>query len=166
VNPYEDPSNCGTCGNFCVSGVCAFNTGFTSGCMPLPDASCGDACAASCAVSMQEGGSPLPGLCELANDSVGLCCESTCANLFSDPANCGGCGYQCPSGQTCQGGVCSGAVAACGPGSVDAFCDVDAGLSFLCCGGACTNTLSDPSNCGGCGDVCQGSPSCVAGSCQ
>ncbi|KAG0493990.1 hypothetical protein HPP92_004984 [Vanilla planifolia] len=34
------------------------------------------------------------------------CCKKTCANVTSDPLNCGGCGRKCRYGQTCCGGSC------------------------------------------------------------
>jgi len=49
-------------------------------------------------------------------------------------------------------------------------CGCDAGLETICCptasGEACVDTLVDPSNCGGCGNVCPGPMhQCVNGTC-
>src|SRR5689334_13682087 len=39
------------------------------------------------------------------------------------------------------------------------------GCSGMVCAGVCTDTSSDPANCGKCGNDCQGAP-CVDGACQ
>jgi len=47
------------------------------------------------------------------------------------------------------------------------FCNLDAGSSFVCCPAAgCTDTGTDPNNCGSCGFQCPPGFSCVAGSCE
>jgi hypothetical protein len=38
--------------------------------------------------------------------SYGLSATSTCADLGSDPANCGACGNVCPVNQACSSGFC------------------------------------------------------------
>jgi hypothetical protein len=52
-------------------------------------------------------------------------------------------------------------------GAPDAMADTGAGTvcsaSFTICGGRCADTTRDPDNCGGCGNVCQGT--CVNGGC-
>jgi hypothetical protein len=52
-------------------------------------------------------------------------------------------------------------------GTRDAMADTGTGTtcsaSFTRCGGQCADTTRDPSNCGGCGNVCQGT--CVNGGC-
>jgi hypothetical protein len=109
-------------------------------------------------------------LCVLGDGGAALCCDvgpdgGTCTDVLNDPRNCGACGVACPGGQTCASGICSGTDPSCGPGHVESFCNVAAGASFLCCpGGACTDTLSDPNNCGACGVVCDGG--CAAGKCS
>src|SRR5947207_3247786 len=82
----------------------------------------------------QEGGTnPAP-------DS-GVCmsmCGGQCAELKTDPANCGKCGTACPMGATCVQGTCQ-----CGMGQTR-------------CGNTCVDTKSDLANCGKCGTVCGG----------
>lgn len=67
-------------------------------------------------------------------------------DVTSDPANCGGCGVLCLSGNACVDGAC-----AC-PGATRA------------CGGECVG-LDDPAHCGGCGVACAPGASCEGGAC-
>src|SRR5688500_11557129 len=61
-------------------------------------------------------------------------CGGVCANLRTDPKNCGACGTACAAGQVCDLGRCA---AGC-----------SAGLTQ--CGQSCIETSSDPANCGAC----------------
>jgi hypothetical protein len=107
-------------------------------------------------------------LCTRDAGAPGACCFAgsswTCTDFATDPANCGACGVACPVGHPCQAGVCSGTAESC-EGRVNGYCNLDAGPSFVCCpGGGCTNTSTDPANCGTCGTVCDGGV-CVGGTC-
>ncbi|MEZ4394964.1 MAG: hypothetical protein R3A48_28135 [Polyangiales bacterium] len=79
-------------------------------------------------------------------------CSTACRDLQSDASNCGACGNACPTGQTCNAGVCR---VACLMGET-------------LCGSTCVNTASSVTNCGACGTACaaaNGTPSCVASAC-
>lgn len=58
--------------------------------------------------------------------------KRVCVNAQNDPANCGGCGRICASGQSCRNGVCTGSSCTPDPNSVT-------------CAGKCGPT---PNNCG------------------
>jgi hypothetical protein len=96
----------------------------------------------------------LPGRTEAAParqecEAAGLTdCGGVCADLSSDPFNCGGCGIACESG-VCEGGGCPQVSLGCVSPLVE-------------CGGLCADLSSDPFNCGGCGIVCEG---CAGGTC-
>jgi hypothetical protein len=80
--------------------------------------------------------------------------SSSCVNLESNPAHCGGCDTPCGAGLICAGGAC---VSPCG--------------SLSNCGGNCVNEQNDPNNCGGCAAAslfytCPPTATCVAGECQ
>ncbi len=78
-------------------------------------------------------------------------CASGCADLTSDPNNCGMCGTQCNAalGEACSFGVCS----TCPAGVLD-------------CGSGCNvDGLSDELNCGKCGVQCGPGQSCQQGAC-
>ncbi len=113
-----------------------------------------------------------PYFCAAEDGNVGICMPgggSECADLANDPANCGGWGYNgfaCPAGQTCERGVCSGASPECGIGQLGRYCNLDAGWTYQCCSGGCTDTNTDGNNCGYCGNACAPGQSCVAGVCQ
>lgn len=76
-------------------------------------------------------------------------CPLGCAELPSDPMNCGACGNQCETGRVCSGGTC---VASC-PGSETQ------------CGASCANLMTSPSHCGACSSACSAGETCQAGSC-
>jgi hypothetical protein len=177
----QDPDNCGTCGTTCASGVCYSSLGMPAQCLPGEDAgSCtgpdnpfgcapGTTCLAGNCVTSSGCNGPF-GNCQAGDGNIGACCQefiaSICSDLTSDAQNCGGCGVQCPSGQTCADGLCSGDVSPCGSGRRGAFCDLDAGTSLLCCaGGGCADVETDSANCGYCGYSCQPGLSCLQGQC-
>jgi hypothetical protein len=102
--------------------------------------------------------------CASANGTVGYCCgDQACADLANDPTACGSCDVQCPSGQTCGNGVCSGAAPTC-VGRAGGYCTRPNGGPGLCCGGGCVDTSTDAKNCGACGHDC-GSLTCAGGVC-
>jgi hypothetical protein len=127
--------NCGACGFACDTER-ADRCGIVSGSVPQCMCGTGLACSAG-RVCVDDGGVKI------------------CADLNSDPSNCGMVGNECAENESCTGG-------SCGCGSTGAAC----GDGEACCEGACIDTSSDPMNCGGCGTVCgpQG-PDCNAGSC-
>jgi hypothetical protein len=78
------------------------------------------------------------------------CCNGTCTDLNTDPANCGACGYVCDAATpVCRSGSC----VPCSGGETN-------------CGGYCANLAYDPSNCGACGFVCPGGSGCIDGVCD
>jgi hypothetical protein len=119
-------------------------------------------------------------------------CGTSCVDTDTDPANCGGCGAPCASGEVCSAGTCGvtclGGSTLCGTSCVDTDTDpancggcgapcpsgqVCGGgtCSLVCtggttlCGSVCTNTSFDPANCGGCGRPCGASEACSGGAC-
>ena len=82
----------------------------------------------------------------------GACVDPTTNNGYCGASgNCSGTavGVACAGGQNCTGSKC-----AC-PAALPSTCS-----------GTCTNTKSDPNNCGSCGTKCSGStPQCVSGVC-
>ncbi len=150
----------------CCGTTCVDRTGSTQSDSAF--ANCG-ACGFACNPERSDrcgqlAGSSVPQcLCGTGNleCSAGRVCVDSggvkiCADLNSDPANCGSVGNACAEGETCFMG-------SCGCGSTGAAC----GAGESCCGGACIDTTSDPMNCGGCGTVCgaQG-PNCVESTCR
>jgi hypothetical protein len=104
--------------------------------------------------------------CLAEDGTIGIYCGSgICAHPRDDPQNCGECGNACDPGQTCIAGSCTGRPG-CGLGRDGFFCNLDAGPSFACCPSiGCTDTATDPNNCGYCGNPCPTGSSCVAGNC-
>jgi hypothetical protein len=175
VDLTQDPNNCGVCGLACPSGICALSGSIA--CLPsAPDDDCQETCGpwavcvrGSCVDSSC---SSFP-YCAAQDGAVGMCCLGTtvgaqvwCSDLANDDENCGGCGFKCSSGQTCSHGVCSGSPPECAH-RIGGFCNLDAGLGYLCCPGVgCTNTESDDDNCGTCGTSCPAGTTCQDGSCH
>lgn len=171
VDLGQDKDSCGQCGKVCPTGLCVGGQ-----CMPSAGASCpfggcsngfscveGNCVPTACAIG------PMSGFCPGPSGDLGACCDqffsATCKSIKSDNDNCGGCGVRCPSGQTCQNGVCSGASGLCQDGHEGGFCDLGTSEAKLCCGGACADTRSDVKNCGRCGQSCLFDESCVSGRC-
>jgi hypothetical protein len=142
VDLVNDRLNCGACGAACAE----FVNCWESNCGGMPDPPATVTCASG-----------------LAN------CGSYCADIRTDAANCGLCGWACSSGSICMGGFCTlaecpagtsrcGAIGMC----IDTFndagncggCGNACPAGFVCCGAACVDISSDPDNCGGCGKLC------------
>ena len=154
--------NCRACGTKCPAGqVCGFG-GCVSGCTP-PETLCGDHCAnlltdpndcGACdalGVPNPSGGmfaaciNGVPvGAC---HPGLTYCGGGYCFDTNTNPGACGDCQTYCAS-LSCVLGTC----APCGPGQE-------------MCASVCTQTQSDPLNCGACGHACAGGKLCVSGSC-
>ncbi len=170
VEAYDTNANCGYCGNACFGGT--FCAGYY--------------CTAvvTCSMSTSSEACPLDG-------GIGNCCSNGCAATLHDSENCGGCGLICPLGSTCRSGYCStdagsypycfAGTSSCPPGSgcdssgrcLTTTCPVDGnpciddgGTDGTCCGGGCSNLLTDSTNCGACGAACDGGLFCTEGACQ
>jgi hypothetical protein len=127
-------ANCGACGALCT-GQCG-----------------GRQC--SCAAPKTACTVPYTGTSQSVGLGAGVQGKSLtyCADLSSDPQNCGGCGLACGSG-ACQNFAC----AAC-----------NAPLAICPAGGGavvCTDLTSDSQNCGFCGNVCQSTQHCAQSAC-
>ena len=167
-NTQTDPKNCGACNHKCDGGVCsqgncqASCSGGTTQCggscvtLKTDPQHCGGCDAACASGDSCDGGTCIPSCTTqqvLCNDG-GL----FCADAQTDPNNCGTCGNACTGGWACQQARC---LPVCTGGQT--LCDIDGSAD----GGPpfCTNTQSDPSNCGGCDNPCNGGQYCDAGSC-
>lgn len=142
-----DVNNCGACGNTCLAGKGeSCNTG---------QCVCGD---------ILEG-------CNGTSHS--MCCPAHgaittayCANFDQSATDCGGCGIACDATQSdrCSGGHCYCGTAARGcAGTATDYCCI----SDIDDNGACVNTTTDNTNCGGCNIRCNGlrGEHCVDGTC-
>ncbi|WP_292421226.1 C1 family peptidase, partial [Methanoregula sp.] len=79
-------------------------------------------------------------------------CNGVCIDTRgSDPANCGGCGWVCPSGMSCSAGEC---VFTCPSNTLE------------CQPGYCVYIGSDNDNCGECGMQCSNREICMSGNCR
>jgi hypothetical protein len=129
-------NNCNGCGLRCDPmrhSSCSVRTGGT-----VPECTCGNI-----------GSCTAPSVCSLVGTAY------MCINTQTDPANCGGLGMACATGETCTAGVCGCAGGArCATGQA-------------CCPGAgCIDVSADAANCGACGTVCgENAPNCQAGVC-
>ena len=93
-----------------------------------------------------------PAVCR---DTEVKCASGACANLRSDPNNCGACGT-----------ICSGTTPVCSLGRCVDACPVgDAGSALSTCGKSCVDKQSDPNNCGACGTTCAATKDCLQGAC-
>ena len=135
------------------------------------------ACGAVCSAGQHDCG----GTC-VSDDSTDTCGTSCtpCSAPANSTATCDGtaCGLACMAGHHDCGGACvsNNSTASCGasctpcaaPPGATATCDGTA-CDIICsgtaveCGGQCVNPLTDPNNCGRCGNVC--STFCSGGYC-
>jgi hypothetical protein len=95
----------------------------------------------------------------------------------ADAAGCGDLGQTCCSGQFCAGSLTCSPTIVClddgdsggGSGSSSGGAVVDSGPTcapgLSLCNGSCTDTTSNPANCGSCGNVCQNT-TCTNGACD
>jgi hypothetical protein len=85
-------------------------------------------------------------------------CGAFCANLQSDPVNCGGCDRQCCPGSMCYQGACvvgcPAGMILCGESSVEPECTA-----------TCADLATNSSHCGQCNHPCLGGGVCVGGQC-
>lgn len=138
INAYVD-EHCSACGMKAPEGQFCFLE--FAGFVPLP--------VIGCAQGLTFCGSPA---------YMDLPPIGACADLTSDPANCGGCGRVCPGGinAVCDFGACA---ITCARGTADCNGDPADGCE--------TNTDSNPNNCGSCGTACDvwAGQACVQGQC-
>ena len=176
VDLSQDPNNCGGCGVVCSTGICISEVAGIGTLWPLclPAGPTND-CLVSCpAESVCLQGRCINGLgqgislpfCLAEDGTIGVYCNpGVCANPRDDALNCGSCGNACGPGQACVAGSCTGRPS-CGNGREGFFCNLDAGTSYACCPSVgCTDTDTDPNNCGGCRQQCPTGSSCVGGVC-
>ncbi|VVB65364.1 Stigma-specific protein, Stig1 [Candidatus Gugararchaeum adminiculabundum] len=92
---------------------------------------------------------PPPPVCQQGQ----IICRGNCVDNNTDSLNCGRCGHQCPSGQTCQNGNCTG------------IPPLNCSGGLILCNGACIDTTSSQFNCGSCGNICAPGRVCQNGDC-
>ena len=104
-------------------------------------------------------------LCEICTD--GQCVAKACGACEECNAN-GDCESTCALCEECSGGQCvaktCGACEDCNAatGGCESICQ----SNETCCGGACTDTQTDSSNCGECGEACSAGYVCDEGTCR
>jgi hypothetical protein len=90
------------------------------------------------------------GQCESVCAASQTVCKSGCADVATDPRNCGRCEKSCLGSEYCSKGLC---VTACAQGETK-------------CGQSCVNLGTDRANCGVCGKACAGAEECMNGFCK
>jgi len=115
------------------------------------------------------------GFCEFVCPAGSTTCgSSTCVSTDSDPQNCGTCGHACTGTQMCVAGGCveacngSATISGCASGPTeDGAVDCSScGVGYSACGNECTQTATDPQNCGTCGHACTQGQTCSGGTCN
>jgi len=219
VDIARDASHCGGCsaacagGLKCVLGACTASSAACDFCYPgleCVDGQCscagrGVLCSSVICIDTQQsvvscGACLQPCTMAGAVCRSGQCacpggtkaCGGKCAEVASDPNNCGDCGVACSSGLRCERGVCvtsctlnpsdvcsdgrcwdlavdsahcGAACAQCAPAEA---CDAgrcDCRPGAVRCGAECTDPASDALNCGSCGRACGTGEACVGGTC-
>jgi hypothetical protein len=98
-------------------------------------------------VNCTDSGSVAPSSCPLPSEHT---CAGVCADLNTDPKNCGACGTTCASDGVCVNGACA---SSCPAGQT-------------ACAGACVDLATNSANCGVCGTACTGGLLCTGGACK
>ena len=168
-----DHLNCGSCGNACLSGQICEAGACANSCIAGLTL-CSGACAdlqrdpencGSCASRCGTGENCYAGACIAACPGGFTDCSGTCRDLDSDRLNCGACETECEDGEVCSSGACTVSCA-----SPLISCPVDSDGDTVADGEVCTDTTTDPDNCGGCagsgGIDCGYDEACVAGVCR
>ncbi len=79
-------------------------------------------------------------------------CGSNCVDTQVNLTHCGRCNNECPAGQQCVSGACTGGSTCNAPNTM--------------CGTTCVNTDSNNSHCGRCNNACAAGQTCNAGVCS
>ena len=164
--PGQDRNNCGGCGIVCGNTLSCLNG--VCGCQSY-EAICGGTCSylfadadncGACGNVCPEGNRFCNGgTCRPCSDVGQSECGGRCIDMQNDLNNCGDCGNVCGEGQACVAGRC-----------LEGTCSISCGGGSICCGSEatgqfCTYPGQDRNNCGGCGNVCADTQSCLNGSC-
>jgi hypothetical protein len=178
------PGTCGSCTNVCPANdpVCAGGM-CVSGCPVATPKLCSGTCVDTTSNANDCNGCGLacPNNVQNAQPTcVSSACSFTCNGGFTgcptaaptgcvdeqhDATNCGGCAKVCPSPSTTGTGQ---------PACAAGVCTLDCNAGLTACPvvnpAECTNTSTDLSNCGTCGDVCKttvsnATPTCAASQC-
>ncbi len=149
----------GYCGGgaACSEGLTCCNSAcIDEGTDPDDCGACGRICATG--ESCLGGACQPPTSCATAGCSGGdTCCGETCVNTKVSPYHCGSCTNVCATGATCESGVCV-SQPTCNGGPVCTGADT-------CCRSGCTDTRTNPQNCGVCEDICATGDTCQGGRC-
>lgn len=148
----------GGCTGICAPGQTQCSSNGVETCAPDGQWGSPVSCGSSTCVGGQCTGSCAQGQTQCSGNGVQTCDGS---GQWGTPMPC--------NNQTCFNGACAGV---CAPGQVTCSgttlqsCDATGNWQtsqqcpVACCSGACVDTTSDPSNCGGCGVTCGGGYAC------
>jgi hypothetical protein len=168
-----DHLNCGACGSACLAGQICVAGACENSCiagLTLCSGACRDLMrdpdnCGSCGSPCGSGDVCYDGSCVTSCPGGFTDCTGSCRDLNSDRLNCGACETPCGDGEVCTSGTCT---ATCASPLIS--CPHDADGDTVMDGTICSDTSSDPRNCGGCagsgGVNCARGEACVSGSCE